>query len=76
MPTDELVGVRQRPDTSYEMPLSPHIRNLKGMLHGGGLVLFAEHAALQAADETGRQPVVDECRRRRARHSRVTGPGP
>jgi acyl-coenzyme A thioesterase PaaI-like protein len=61
VPTDELVGVRQRPDHTYEMVLAPHLLNVNGVLHGGGLVLFAEHAALSAAEQAGMaRPVVDE----------------
>ena len=60
MTTDDFVGVRRR-DRRFLMDLAGHLRNLNGVLHGGGLVLFAEHAALLAAADRGvRRPVVDE----------------
>jgi acyl-coenzyme A thioesterase PaaI-like protein len=66
--TDDYVGVRRRPAddgayalAQYEMDLGAHLRNVNGVLHGGGLVLFAEHVALLAAADAGlRRPVVDE----------------
>jgi acyl-coenzyme A thioesterase PaaI-like protein len=59
--TDDLVGVRPRATSSYEMDLARHVRNVNGVLHGGALVLFAEHASLLAAEEAGLgRPVVDE----------------
>jgi acyl-coenzyme A thioesterase PaaI-like protein len=66
MTTDELVGLRRRGDSThddaaYEMALAPHLRNVNGVLHGGGLVLAAEHAALTEAERAGvAQPAVDE----------------
>jgi acyl-coenzyme A thioesterase PaaI-like protein len=60
MTTDDFVGVRRR-GSRFVMDLADHLRNLNGVLHGGGLVLFAEHAALLAAADRGvRRPVVDE----------------
>jgi acyl-coenzyme A thioesterase PaaI-like protein len=59
--TDELVGLRDRPGGAYEMALAPHFRNVNGVLHGGALVLFAEHVALAAAEAAGiRRPAVDD----------------
>ena len=58
--TDDLVGLRERPG-GYEMDLAPHFRNVNGVLHGGALVLFAEHVALAAAEAAGvARPVVDD----------------
>jgi acyl-coenzyme A thioesterase PaaI-like protein len=60
MTTDDFVGVRPR-EGRFVMDLAGHLRNLNGVLHGGGLVLFAEHAALAAAIDAGvRRPAVDE----------------
>lgn len=60
MTTDDFVGIRWR-DSRFVMDLAGHLRNLNGVLHGGGLVLFAEHAALYAAADRGvRRPAVDE----------------
>jgi acyl-coenzyme A thioesterase PaaI-like protein len=67
MTTDDFVGVRPQPGDGaagpvrYEMDLATHLRNLNGVLHGGGLVLFAEHAALLAAAARGTpRPLVDD----------------
>lgn len=58
--TDELVGLRERPG-GYEMDLAPHFRNVNGVLHGGALVLFAEHVGLAAAEAAGLgRPAVDD----------------
>jgi acyl-coenzyme A thioesterase PaaI-like protein len=59
--TDELVGARRRGDGTYEMALAPHLRNVNGVLHGGALVLLAEHTAVMEAEQAGMaRPAVDE----------------